>query len=72
MIMNILQVSTLFFLSYANSAGGVMKLLLVEDGAAQEFRVKGGTQNISEKLADIIGRENIKLEVIKSQKYFLR
>ena len=49
------QVSLLFFLAYANSSGGVMKLLLVEDGAAQEFRVKGGTQQISVKLAELVG-----------------
>ena len=81
------RVSALFFLAYANSAGGVMKLLMATENGAQELRVKvrekgyytmfsrtsrfsfldqfnsqGGTQQISEILADRIGRENIHLE----------
>ncbi len=36
-----------------------MNLLLAEKGAAQEFRVKGGTQEISVKLAEKIGEENV-------------
>ncbi len=38
------QVSPLFFLAYANGGGGVMKLLLAEAGAAQEFKLvlRGG------------------------------
>ncbi|XP_057367268.1 probable flavin-containing monoamine oxidase A isoform X1 [Daphnia carinata] len=55
------RVSALFFLAYANSAGGVMKLLLATENGAQELRVKGGTQQISEILADRIGRENVQL-----------
>ena len=34
------QVSALFAMAYANAAGGMMKLLMVED-AAQEYRIKG-------------------------------
>jgi hypothetical protein len=79
------RVSALFFLAYANSAGGVMKLLMATENGAQELRVKvrekgyytmfsrlldfhfwvnsqGGTQQISEILADRIGRKNIHLE----------
>lgn len=56
------QISTLFFLAYANSAGGVMKMLLVEGGSAQEFRVKGGTQEISKELAKRIDWGNIALD----------
>ncbi len=61
------QISPLFFLAYANSGGGVMKLLLAEPGAAQEFRVKGGTQDISIKLAEAVGEENVLFdkEVVK-------
>eukprot|EP01102_Stenamoeba_stenopodia_P014172 TRINITY_DN4680_c0_g1_i1.p2 TRINITY_DN4680_c0_g1~~TRINITY_DN4680_c0_g1_i1.p2 ORF type:complete len:191 (-),score=45.32 TRINITY_DN4680_c0_g1_i1:408-980(-) len=43
----------LYFLFYVNSAGGLMKLLDVENGA-QNHRVKGGTQQISEGLAERI------------------
>ena len=35
-----------------------MKLLLVDDGA-QEFRISGGAQQISEKMAEFLGMENI-------------
>lgn len=34
------RVSALFFLAYANSAGGVMKLLMATENGAQELRVK--------------------------------
>lgn len=34
------RVSALFFLAYANSAGGVMKLLMATEKGAQELRVK--------------------------------
>jgi len=56
------QVSALFFLAYSNSAGGMMRVLLATPDCAQELRVKGGTQQISELLADRVGREKIHLE----------
>ena len=34
------RVSVLFFLAYANSGGGISKLVLGTDHGAQEFRVK--------------------------------
>ena len=34
------QMSALFAMAYANGAGGMMKLLMVDD-AAQEYRIKG-------------------------------
>ncbi|KAJ8346967.1 hypothetical protein SKAU_G00283680 [Synaphobranchus kaupii] len=55
------QLSFLYFLMFASAAGGVLPLLGTGAGSAQEFRVKGGTQQLSEKLADQIGRENILL-----------
>ncbi|XP_064163173.1 probable flavin-containing monoamine oxidase A isoform X1 [Anguilla rostrata] len=55
------QLSFLYFLMFAAAAGGVLPLLGTEPGTAQEFRVKGGTQQLSEKLADQVGRENILL-----------
>ncbi|XP_061118056.1 probable flavin-containing monoamine oxidase A [Conger conger] len=55
------QLSFLYFLVFATAAGGVLPLLGTESGSAQEFRVKGGTQQLSEKLADQIGRENVLL-----------
>ena len=35
------QLSALFALAYANSAGGLMNLLLVENHSAQEYKLKG-------------------------------
>jgi len=54
------EVSFLYFLYYIKSAGGIMKLLDVK-GGAQEERLKGGTQQLSEGLGKIIGLKNIKL-----------
>ncbi|XP_077988190.1 amine oxidase [flavin-containing] A-like [Glandiceps talaboti] len=54
------DLSFLYFLWYINSAGGVKKIHLVE-GGAQERKVLGGTQQISEKLAEKIGLENVLL-----------
>ncbi len=56
------QISVLYFLAYANSSGGIMKLLLAEKGAAQEFRVKGGNQQITLKLAEKVGKGDIMLQ----------
>jgi monoamine oxidase len=55
------QISALFTLAYANAAGGMMKLLVVENQSAQEFRVKGGTQQFSFKLQERIGAEKVLL-----------
>ena len=48
------HISALFTLAYANAAGGMMNLLLVENQSAQEFRVKGGSQRISQKIGERI------------------
>ena len=53
------QISLLFALAYANSGGGLMNLLLVENGAAQEFRIKGGAQQFTVKLVEKFGRDNV-------------
>ncbi|XP_018589942.2 probable flavin-containing monoamine oxidase A [Scleropages formosus] len=55
------QISFLYFLMYCRAAGGILHLLETTPGSAQESRIKGGTQQLSEKLADQIGRENIHL-----------
>ncbi|XP_047502398.1 probable flavin-containing monoamine oxidase A [Penaeus chinensis] len=51
------RISAIFFLAYANAAGGVMKLLEAKKETAQEARVKGGTQQISQLLAKSLGDE---------------
>ena len=51
----------LYYLYYAKAAGSVDNLLETTETGAQRFRVKNGTQQISEKLADSIGRENVRL-----------
>ncbi|KAK2714485.1 hypothetical protein QYM36_008892, partial [Artemia franciscana] len=53
------RLSALYFLAFANSAGGIMRLFLARDGDGQEFRVKGGTQQISQILAAKIGWDKI-------------
>ncbi|XP_029565115.1 probable flavin-containing monoamine oxidase A isoform X3 [Salmo trutta] len=66
------QMSFLYFIMYAAAAGGVLCLLESTPGSAQEFRVKtldctaalcpqGGTQQLSERLAQQIGRESVRL-----------
>jgi len=45
------EISLLYFLFYVRAAGGVMKLAEVEGGAQQD-RIDGGAQQISEKLAE--------------------
>ncbi|XP_036833220.1 probable flavin-containing monoamine oxidase A isoform X2 [Oncorhynchus mykiss] len=55
------QMSFLYFLMYAAAAGGVLCLLESTPGSAQEFRVKGGTQQLSERLAQQIGWESVRL-----------
>ncbi|KAA0703845.1 Amine oxidase [flavin-containing] [Triplophysa tibetana] len=55
------QMSFLYFLMYSNAAGGALKLMEATPGSAQEFRVKGGTQQLSEKLAEQIGKERVRL-----------
>lgn len=51
------RISAIFFLAYSNAAGGVMKVLEAKEEAAQEARVKGGTQQISQLLAQSLGDE---------------
>uniref|UniRef100_A0A669FBP3 Amine oxidase n=1 Tax=Oreochromis niloticus TaxID=8128 RepID=A0A669FBP3_ORENI len=55
------QMSFLFFLMYATAAGGLLKLLESTPGCAQEFKIKGGTQQLSECLADRVGWKNVRL-----------
>ncbi|XDV54034.1 hypothetical protein PO909_022412 [Leuciscus waleckii] len=55
------QVSFLYFLMYSAAAGGTLRLLETTPGSGQEFRVKGGTQQLSEKLVEQIGAERVRL-----------
>ncbi|KAM4533220.1 putative flavin-containing monoamine oxidase A [Fundulus diaphanus] len=55
------QMSFLFFLMYAAAAGGLMALLESTPGCAQEFKIKGGTQQLSECLAQRVGWKNVRL-----------
>ena len=41
---------------------GLMNLLLVENQSAQEYRVKGGSQRISQKLVSKIGPHRVLLK----------
>ncbi|XP_031658098.1 amine oxidase [flavin-containing] B [Oncorhynchus kisutch] len=47
--------------AWTEAAGGVLCLLESTPGSAQEFRVKGGTQQLSERLAQQIGWESVRL-----------
>ncbi|XP_042869530.1 probable flavin-containing monoamine oxidase A [Penaeus japonicus] len=55
------RISAMFFLAYSNAAGGVMKILEAKKDCAQEARVKGGTQQISQLLAERLGKEVVLL-----------
>ncbi|XP_051764365.1 amine oxidase [flavin-containing] A isoform X2 [Ctenopharyngodon idella] len=55
------QVSFLYFLMYSAAAGGTLRLLETTPGSGQELRVKGGTQQLSEKLVEQIGAERVRL-----------
>ncbi|XP_034752528.1 probable flavin-containing monoamine oxidase A [Etheostoma cragini] len=55
------QMSFLFFLMYAAAAGGVLQLLESAPGSAQELKIKGGTQQLSQCLADRVGWKNVRL-----------
>lgn len=55
------QMSLLFFLLYAAAAGGVLPLLESTPGSAQELKIKGGTQQLSERLAEGVGWKNVRL-----------
>ncbi|XP_030624997.1 probable flavin-containing monoamine oxidase A [Chanos chanos] len=55
------QMSFLYFLMYSSAAGGTLRLLETTPGSAQEYRVKGGTQQLSERLAKQVGRERVRL-----------
>ncbi|XP_017280974.1 probable flavin-containing monoamine oxidase A [Kryptolebias marmoratus] len=55
------QMSFLFFLMYAAAAGGVLALLESTPGCAQEFKIKGGTQQLSECLVERVGWKNVRL-----------
>lgn len=48
------ELSLLYFLSYLQSGGGLLKLVEIEGGAQQD-RVTGGTQQISRRLAERLG-----------------
>jgi monoamine oxidase len=56
-----MSMSMLYYLYYAKAAGSVDNLLETTDTGAQRFRIKGGTLQISEKLANAIGKENVRL-----------
>ncbi|CAG0898091.1 unnamed protein product [Cyprideis torosa] len=55
------RISYLFALAFCNSCGGGMRLFQANEFGAQEYKIKGGTQQICELLADQIGRENVLL-----------
>uniref|UniRef100_A0A8C6UDY9 Amine oxidase n=1 Tax=Neogobius melanostomus TaxID=47308 RepID=A0A8C6UDY9_9GOBI len=55
------QMSMLFFLMYSAAAGGVLALLESTPGAAQELKIKGGTQQLSERLAERVGWGSVRL-----------
>lgn len=54
------QLNALHALSYVKSGGSIEALTLTEPNCAQEKRVKGGTQQISEKLLEILLKNNSK------------
>ncbi|HZO13019.1 MAG TPA: FAD-dependent oxidoreductase [Polyangiaceae bacterium] len=52
------ELSLLHFLFYLNSSGGFRRLVEIEGGAQQD-RFVGGTQLLSQRLAEALGRDNV-------------
>ncbi|KAF0852563.1 mitochondrial monoamine oxidase A isoform 2 (MAO_2) [Andalucia godoyi] len=59
-------ISLYFFLYFLRTAGGYAPLSDIRGGAQQD-RILGGAQQISERLADIVGRQNVFLNCPVSQ-----
>ncbi|KAH9502345.1 hypothetical protein Btru_073507 [Bulinus truncatus] len=55
------QLSFLYYVLFINMAGGIKNLIEATDNRAQEWKVCGGAQQISEKLADIVGEDTVQL-----------
>ncbi|MCA9701634.1 MAG: FAD-dependent oxidoreductase, partial [Myxococcales bacterium] len=53
--------SLLYFLHYIHCGGGLERLAEVREGA-QNWRIRGGTQQLSERLVERIGPEHLSLE----------
>ncbi|CAF1341491.1 unnamed protein product [Adineta ricciae] len=56
------QLNALFGLTYAQAGGGFLRLTLTDPGCAQEKKIKGGSQQISEKLLEKIGSDKVLLQ----------
>jgi monoamine oxidase len=54
------ELSMLHLLAYASSAGGLMRLVEIDEGFQQD-RLLEGAGTISERLADLVGRDRIEL-----------
>ncbi|XP_059142720.1 probable flavin-containing monoamine oxidase A [Physella acuta] len=54
------QVSFLYYLLYVKMAGGITNLVEATEYRAQEWKIVGGAQQISEKLAGHIGSEGLR------------
>lgn len=55
------EMSALYFLHYLSTAGSLREVIEAEDGAGQEWKVRGGAQNISKSLVDRLGEDNVLL-----------
>ncbi|XP_055877327.1 probable flavin-containing monoamine oxidase A isoform X2 [Biomphalaria glabrata] len=55
------QLSFLYYIFFISTAGGIENLIEATENRAQEWKISGGAQQISEKLADFIGKENVQL-----------
>ncbi|CAF4059162.1 unnamed protein product [Rotaria sp. Silwood2] len=56
------QINALFAFTYAQAGGGFMRLTLTDPGCAQEKKIKGGSQQISQLLVERIGKEQVLLD----------
>ncbi|XP_046560280.1 probable flavin-containing monoamine oxidase A [Haliotis rubra] len=56
------QVSLLFFLMYVNSADGLDHIVQKTEDSGQDLKIKGGAQQICEKLAAAIGDNSVLLK----------
>ncbi|XP_033750549.1 probable flavin-containing monoamine oxidase A [Pecten maximus] len=56
------QVSVLFYLMYVSAAGGIQPLVEASENTGQESKIIGGSQQISNMLAEKVGKRHVLLE----------
>ncbi|XP_071107334.1 probable flavin-containing monoamine oxidase A [Haliotis cracherodii] len=56
------QVSLLFYLMYVSAADGIKNLVEATEFTAQEFKIQGGSQQVSQRMVSTVGAMNVNLD----------